>query len=139
MQHISERELQATIITACELTGRLVFHLEDARRRVRRHGDHLMVGDAQTAGYPDLTIARQGEILWAELKGARGRLETRQVEWLDQLPPHQAYVWQPEHLDHALEIIQRGHPAEAGTCWACHRAEILKRCGVRRQNRGRIT
>ncbi len=125
MQPISERELQATLIAAGELVGRQVFHLEDARKvvRSRNHNWYALVDDSQAAGYPDLTIARQGQVLWAELKGSHGRLDHRldhrQVNWLDHLPPHHACVWKPENLDQPLEIINAGNTDAASARAPC--------------------
>ena len=133
MNLIRESELQATIIEIFEAVGRQVFHVGDSRKEVRDGDRYALVGDAQAAGYPDLTIAGGGEVIWAELKSTRGRLEPEQVEWLDALPPHQAYIWQPKDLDVAAEIAGSGHPADGRTCWTCHRDAIIKRIGVKQR------
>ena len=133
MNLITERELQATIIEIFEAVGRQVFHVGDSRKEVRNGDTYTLVGDAQTAGYPDLTIAGGGEVIWAELKSSRGKLEPEQVEWLDALPPHRAYIWQPRDLDLAARVAGSGHPADGNTCWTCHRDEIIKRIGVKQR------
>ena len=136
MNLIAERELQATIIEACETLGLRVFHVHDARREVQGRSGRRLVGDAQAAGYPDLTIAGNGRTVWAELKSGRGKLEPEQAEWLDMLPAHQSYVWQPRDLDLALRIVVSGHPADGSTCWTCRREEILERVGIKRKTGG---
>ena len=130
---ITEKELQATIIELFEATGRQVFHVGDSRKEVWNGEAYTLVGDTQAAGYPDLTIAGGGEVIWAELKSKRGKLEPEQVEWLDALPEHQAYIWQPKDLDLATRVAGSGHPADGSTCWTCHRDEIIKRIGVKRR------
>ncbi len=136
MNLITEQELQATVIEVLEAAGWRVFHVSDSRKEVRDGETYRLVGDPQAAGYPDLSASRSGDALWAELKSQRGKLEPEQVEWLDDLPPHRACVWQPRDLDRAIAVAGSGHPAEGATCWACHRDEILKRVGVKRRSRG---
>ena len=136
MNVVTEKELQTTVSVAFEAAGQRVFHIGDSRKEVMDGERYELVGDTQAAGYPDLTIAGGGKILWAELKSQQGKLEPLQVEWLDELPAHQAYVWRPEDLERALEVAISGHRAAGPTCWTCHREEILKRIGVRRRKRG---
>lgn len=37
-------------------------------------------------GYPDLTLAKGGEVIWLELKGEHGVISTAQRSWLADLP-----------------------------------------------------
>ena len=139
MNLITEDQLQNTLVQACGAARRPVFHPSDSRKQVRGKDGYEMVGDLLTKGYPDLTIGGRKETIWAELKGPRGRLEEEQVEWMDQLPEHRAYVWQPRDLEEALRVIDQGHPhnregeTPCETCWTCSRKEILKRVGTRRK------
>ena len=135
---ISEDQLQSTLVQACQAIRRRVFHTSDSRKQVRTKDGYGMVGDDLAAGYPDLTVAKgmSEPAFWAELKGPRGRLEEGQVDWLDDLPAHQAFVWRSQDLDEALEIIQQGHPGGiCPTCWACSREEIIARVGMRGKKR----
>ena len=134
---MTERELQNTLLETCQALDLPAFHVHDSRREVRdRDGRRSLVGDIQAQGYPDLTVARRGETLWAELKGPRGRLETAQVTWLDRLPEHRAFVWRVEDLDQAMAILGGGHPEGiCRSCWSCSREEIIKRVGTRRRGR----
>jgi hypothetical protein len=77
----SEREFQAAVIQYARLHGWLVAHFHDSRRQV---GDRL-VGDADAAGFPDLVMARNGFLIFAELKTERGRVSRAQRQWLDAL------------------------------------------------------
>ena len=140
---ITEGELQNTLVEACWANQRKVFHTGDSRKQVRGPEGYELVGDTLTQGYPDLTIGGREGVIWAELKSAKGRLDQEQVEWLDNLPPHQSHVWQPSDLEEAMEIIASGHPRrETGcrTCWTCSREEILQRVKVRkRRPKGKAT
>ena len=46
MNLITERELQAVIIEACETLCLRVFHVSDSRKEVRDRSGSLLVGDA---------------------------------------------------------------------------------------------
>ena len=143
MSLITENDLQNTLVETCTAAGLRVFHTSDSRKQVRVGDSHQMVGDILTRGYPDLTIGGRGNAIWAELKGDKGKLEEEHVGWLDDLPPHQAYVWQPEDLEQAMEIITRGHPGPGSSprpcrsCWTCSREEILQRVGKRKRRKAK--
>ncbi len=136
---ITETELLNTVTELFEAQGCLAFHVNDSRREVNVGGRRTLVGDAQTAGYPDLTIAGPstdsgGTVIWAELKSRTGKLEPEQVKWLDRLTPHQTYVWKPDDLDIIAKVAESGlHPNDGRTCWACRREEIITQTGVRRR------
>lgn len=68
---MTEADLQRTIIEAADYGGWLVFHDNDSRRN--------------RAGFPDLTLARGSELIFAELKSATGRIRPDQAAWLDVL------------------------------------------------------
>ena len=67
---ISEREFQAAVVELAEWQGWLVYHTHDSRR--------------SAAGFPDLVAVhgQTGELLFAELKTARGRVSPDQRAWL---------------------------------------------------------
>ena len=135
---ITETELLNTVTEIFEAHGYRAFHVNDSRREVSVGGRRTLVGDAQATGYPDLTIAGvSGTVILAELKSRTGKLEPEQVEWLDRLTPHQAYVWKPDDLDIIAKVAESGlHPNDGRTCWACRREEIILRTGVRRGRTG---
>ena len=54
---VTETELLNTVTEIFEAQGCLAFHVNDSRREVNAGGRRTLVGDAQTGGYPDLTIA----------------------------------------------------------------------------------
>jgi hypothetical protein len=74
-------------------------------RLARAHGWHVFHvtwSPGTTPGWPDCVLVHpgQGRTLFRELKTARGRLSTRQREWLDVLTRagHDAGVWTTHDL-----------------------------------------
>ena len=65
----TEKKFQNDLMERIETFNWLIFHCRDSR-----HAD----GDK---GFPDLVIAKRGQILFVELKIAGGRLSPDQVEW----------------------------------------------------------
>lgn len=84
-REMSEATLQAQVITAARAVGWLVYHTHDSRR--------------SQPGFPDLVLvhARQGRVLFRELKAERGRVHPKQREWLEALQAagQNAAVWRP--------------------------------------------
>ena len=136
---MSENDLLRQVVEIFRAGGRRVFHVSDSRKQVRGNQGYVLVGDELARGYPDLTITGRGpgaarqDVIWAELKGPEGQLEPQQVEWLDDLPAHRAYVWAEQDLDTAAQVQFSGHPAGGRTCWTCRREEIIRQFGIRGQ------
>lgn len=66
-------------------------------------------------GFPDLVLARDGRVIFAELKGTGGKLAEAQVAWLlalrgqnpQRLPGQPLVViWWPADLDDIIEILR---------------------------------
>lgn len=83
---MSEADLQAAVLAMCRWMGLLVYHTHDSRR--------------SQPGYPDLTIAGPGGVIFRELKTARGRVSDAQKRWLQVLGAGHAdaAVWRPADL-----------------------------------------
>lgn len=94
---MNEAELSANVIEAARLRGWVVAHFRPARTE---HGWRTPV-EADGAGFPDLVLARPPRLIFAELKGERGRLSEPQQAWLELLGevegPLEVFVWRPEH------------------------------------------
>ena len=69
---MTEAELKAFILPMAKAKGWIVHTTPQIKplRPARRDG---------SAGYPDLTLARDGEVLWLELKQEGGRLTSEQA------------------------------------------------------------
>jgi hypothetical protein len=72
---LSERELKTLVLELARRMGWIVYHVPMANMR-----------NGGGSGYPDLTLARDGEVLWMELKVAAGILSREQGIWLEALP-----------------------------------------------------
>lgn len=61
-------------------------------------------------GLPDYVAVRDGELLFAEIKGDRGRLTPDQQEWLSLLrtvPGIRCEVWYPDDLPEIKQLLGR--------------------------------
>ena len=75
--------------------GWLVYHTHDSRH--------------SAAGYPDLTLARRGRLIFAELKTDRARkVRADQAVWLEALAdtPAEVYIWRPADWDEVRELLR---------------------------------
>ena len=89
---VREADFQAAVIELARLCGWRVAHFHDSRRQV---GGKL-VGDKDAAGFPDLVMVRLGELLFVELKSAKGGLTRLQWAWMDDLSRvAECYTWRP--------------------------------------------
>lgn len=68
---INEREFQTTVIEKARVYGWTVYHTHDSRR--------------SALGFPDLTLVRDGRLIFMELKTQDGRLTEAQEMWLSKL------------------------------------------------------
>ena len=75
---MTEAALSRLICDLAHSLGWSVFRLP-VNRTVRPVKDAV--------GYPDLTLARDGEVLWLELKGSRGEMSPAQWGWWHALQP----------------------------------------------------
>lgn len=68
----------------------------------------VVIGDSK--GYPDLTLFRDDETLYVELKGESGTLRPEQVEWRAFLEAsgRRYYLWRPSQIDTIVEILRGG-------------------------------
>jgi hypothetical protein len=83
---VSERQFQRAVLDYAQRFGWLSVHFHDSRRQVRRaSGEVVAIGDKAAAGFPDLTLTRDGVLVLAELKAEKGRLRPSQRVWLDAL------------------------------------------------------
>ena len=96
---VSEAELQQAVIDFAHLLGWRVAHFRPAQNS--RGGWRTPVS-ADGAGFPDLVLARNREVVIAELKSQVGRLRPEQTEWLAALAAIdpadrrlRTFVWRP--------------------------------------------
>jgi hypothetical protein len=78
---VTERDLQDAVIQCARLLGWRVAHFRPA---LTAHGWRTPV-EADGAGFPDLVLVRDGWVVFAELKSARGARPIEQADWLEAL------------------------------------------------------
>jgi hypothetical protein len=84
---VTENELKHVILGIAKAQGWKEFHLPMTTIR-----------GSQGRGYPDLTLARDGIVLWLELKQKSGKLTPDQEAWGKALPKGTWYVVRPADL-----------------------------------------
>ena len=95
--YISEEEFMRSVMKIASECGWRVYHTRDSRR--------------SQAGFPDLTLVRTGQIIFAELKSQKGRIKKEQQAWLDDLRKNghvDVYLWRPSDLQDITEKLM-GH------------------------------
>ena len=92
LPRLTEKEFQAQVVETAILHGWKVFHPFSSSYSAK--------------GYPDLTLARHGVVIWAELKGPNGKLTGAQRAWLKALPEGHAFVWWPSDWDSIVKVLK---------------------------------
>ena len=92
---ITERQWHRAVVSLAETLKWRVFHCARS---------DLSTRNRTAVGFPDLVLARDGRVLFAELKTATGRLTAEQVQWCDALPHW--YLWRPTDWDKIKEILE---------------------------------
>lgn len=77
---ISEKDFQKTVIDMAHLFGWRVAHFRPA---MTKRGRWVTPVQADGAGFPDLIMVRDDEVIVAELKSAKGKLTKDQKLWLE--------------------------------------------------------
>jgi hypothetical protein len=86
---MSEEELQDAVIQAAQLQGWVVVHHRPARTE---KGWRTAVQGQK--GFPDLVLARDGRVLFRELKTTKGKPTANQEIWLEALGDLGG-IWRP--------------------------------------------
>jgi len=95
---MTETQLQTAVVKLARMLGFLVYHTHDSRR--------------SEPGFPDLTMVKEGRLLFTELKTATGKLTDDQLMWIDALmkTDNEVYVWRPADWDNGtiVKCLMRG-------------------------------
>jgi len=83
---MTENDLKRHVLMLAYAQGWAVYHVPQATMR-----------NGGGKGYPDLTLARDGEALWVELKQEDGKLSPEQQGWRAALPHY--HVIRPSDWD----------------------------------------
>ena len=102
---ISEKVFTKQVVDLARWSGWLVFHPLTAMNKAGRYATFTH-GDI---GYPDLTMVRNGQVVFAELKAKRGVTSDEQDEWLRRLGECDyvsTYVWRPSDWDEIEKVLK---------------------------------
>lgn len=104
---MTEAQLQKAVIDAAHMFGWLVHHVKPARTPDGKYLTRI-AGDA---GFPDLVLARNGVVLFVELKSEKGRIRPEQAKWMEVLDggqrieyAHHVFVWRPADWTEGIVI-----------------------------------
>lgn len=97
---MTENQLMDAIVEAAKLHSWKVAHFRPAL--TAKSWRTPMQGDP---GFPDLVLARNGRVLFLELKSHGGRVSPDQMAWLAELGPDASLVW-PDDLDDLLRRLR---------------------------------
>ncbi len=101
---ITERDFQRAVVGLARLHGWRVHHTRPALNRSGQWQTPIQ-GDA---GFPDLVLARNGRVIFAELKRTGRRPTLHQRMWLETLAQCdgvEVYLWNPDDWDRIVEIL----------------------------------
>lgn len=81
---LTEKQFQAQVVALAKLCGWKCYHTHNSRH--------------SAPGFPDLVLARRGQIVMAELKVGKNKPSAAQRDWLAELAlcPVIARLWYPE-------------------------------------------
>ena len=85
------------VVELAEAGGWLVYHTHDSRR--------------SQPGFPDLTLAKNGRTIFAELKTEKGKVRPAQQVWLNELQKNEqleVFLWRPSNIDEIVDKLM-GH------------------------------
>ena len=92
---MSEKDWQRCVLDLAGVHGWQAYHTYDSRR--------------SQPGFPDLVLWRRGELIFVELKTAKGRVSLDQTRVIDGLEAagQRVYVWRPDDFDYARTVLAR--------------------------------
>jgi hypothetical protein len=99
---MSERAFQSSVATLARL-----HQWRHAHFRAAWTPNGYRVAMAGDIGFPDLTLTRNGRLVFAELKADGGRLRPDQELWLEALRKTcaEVYLWTPNDWDTIEEVL----------------------------------
>lgn len=107
--HMTEAQLQDRVVDLAKARGWRVAHFRPARTKDGSWRTPVQ-GDK---GFPDIVLARDGRVIFAELKSETGRLGEGQAEWLQNLedgPDAHDHVlvrlWRPSDWPEITEVLE---------------------------------
>lgn len=96
----SEAAFQQQVTNLAAYTGWRWYHAPE-NRPIRTANGRVRKQNV-VRGFPDLTLVRDTELIFAELKAEKGRVRPEQTDWLNDLqavPGVETYIWRPSDFD----------------------------------------
>lgn len=103
---MNEAQLTDVIVDAARLYGWKVAHFRPAQ--TARGWRTAMQGDT---GFPDLVLARDGEVIMAELKVGRAKRRPDQMAWAEAIGPDLYQLWTDRDLDAIMRRLRTRRPS----------------------------
>ncbi len=105
LRSITEENWRATVEDLAERHGWKHYH--PPRAGVRRGTRWTASAAGTTTGFPDLTLVKDGSLIFVELKSETGKLSDAQLDWLRELGDTGAttYVWRPSDLPKVMRVL----------------------------------
>ena len=106
MTGLTESMWQRRVVDLAAFCGWRVAHFRPARTAT---GWRTAV-EADGVGYPDLTLVRDGRLLFVELKSEAGRVSPEQRIWLAELssvPGVEVFCWRPSDWAKVQRVLAR--------------------------------
>ena len=97
MNFRNERAFTDAVVDLFKAYGWRVMHM-------RGNTDKLILGHP---GYPDVTAAMSGRVLFAELKMPKGKMTEEQYAWIAVLggsDETQVHIWRPEDWNYIVTV-----------------------------------
>jgi hypothetical protein len=92
---MTEKELSQQVQQLAKLKGYKVYH--------------TFLSVYSEPGFPDLCMAKEGRLIFAELKTERGKVTQAQKEWLETLADSKScevYIWRPGDWDEIVKVLE---------------------------------
>ena len=103
---ISEQEFQTQVTDLARHFGWRYFHARPGMTKGGRWATQM----SGNPGFPDLTLVRDDQLIFAELKSDVGKLTDSQAEWghdLNDVEHVTAQLWRPHDLEMVAELLRR--------------------------------
>ena len=86
MNRWSERKFRSEVLKLAQRNGWLGQYKPDNKESF---------GYGSNRGFPDISLAKNGKLILAELKTNKGRVSQYQLNWQDHLPEDVYRLWRP--------------------------------------------
>ena len=120
-----EAAFQASLIDIAKMFGWKVHH--SRKVLVQEHGQtRWKTPVAGHEGFVDLTLARNGVVIHAELKTETGKSSPEQLEWADAIGATHV-LWRPHQYQEIVTLLSDGRMNSGPWRWIPSSSRLLKK------------